>query len=326
MSSPLPLPISDTVHPFGAWRRRLVVSLVVGLFGLGVYLGLKWQHPAVAQARQAWLMGNPVYRWWALEQARWNGLVRTDAPAVACPAQYKAIAVFGQSNSANAISRPAGLKSVHDGKTFMWDWSTGQCHAYAEPLVGTDGGQRGNIMTAVVAALRQVDAQSNLIIVAFGRGGSNVFGWSHGRESVRLDKVIDALQARGIQPGWFLWHQGESDAVPDTYLPAKQMAYGDAEGAALDFYARALERVLMTLHGAFPKAQVGVALASVCRNRGSQEIRDAQRLVDARHDWVHISSDTDALGPSFRHDGCHFNEAGEARIAQDYARLLLSSK
>lgn len=287
----------------------------------GFYLADVWHRPWHVQARHAWALQQPWYREAALSLVGLRGVVASEAPGQPCPAQHLAIAVLGQSNAANVVLRPHGLRRIPDGKTFMWDWVSGRCLPYAEPLAGTDG-PAGNVITPVVAALRQRDPHTPVIVVAFARGGSSVFAWSHGIESVRLDKVLARLQAQGIRPAWFLWHQGETDAVPDTSLRHRVKAYGAEEGDVQALYARSLDMVLGKVHQAFPQARVGLARASVCMNGGSLDVRQAQQRVDERHDWVSLSSDTDRLGDAFRHDGCHFNEAGEALIAADYLRLL----
>lgn len=310
-------------------RNKMVLSCGCIFLGLlvfisGLLFGTNFCFP-IRHALNKYAVNNSIYRHYVRDHIFKKEVVHANASFIECPTNYKAIAIFGQSNSANRLHRSEGLKSINDGKTFMYDWTTQRCYPYAEPLVGTDGEGMGNIITSTIAGFRKGDTQTNLIVVAFGRGGSSVFSWSHGIESIRLDEVLYRLKKDQINPDLFLWHQGESDAVEEIYFPQKVGAYGMTVGSKKHFYKMSLDIVLQKIHHSFPNALVGVALASICQNKGSQEIRGGQNAMQYKYSWVKISSDTDRFGEKYRSDGCHFNETGEKNIASDYLKLVLSS-
>ncbi len=141
--------------------------------------------------------------------------------------------------------------------------------------------------------------------------------------SVRFDEVIKRVKTARIDPVLFLWHQGESDAIEEIYFPEKISAYGIGIGPKRKYYASVLDVVMQKLHASFPSALVGIALATVCDNYGSQEVREAQKAIISKYPWIQLSSDTDVLGGEYRPDDrCHINELGEKHVAEDYLRLF----
>jgi len=307
--------------------RTVAGSLILAavFFVLGIYVGARQSLYEYSQAFTHYKVSNTLYRWYKLKRIAAKEVIHSADNPLTCPLEYKAIALFGQSNSANRINRPQGLKRIDDGKTFMWDWSTRRCYSYREPVVGTDGDGMGNIITGAILDVRKQDQYTNLIIVAFGYGGTSVFTWSHGYESIRLDEVLSGLKAARIEPSLFLWHQGESDAMEEIYFPEKVSAYGLEIAPKKKFYSMALDMIVNKVHSAFPNARFGIAIASICQNNGSDEVRAAQRAVQQRYAWTVLSSDTDALGSEYRSADCHFNEKGESSIASDYAKVILQS-
>lgn len=305
----------------------LVGSLVVAAvaFLLGIYVGASQSVYKYSRASTHFKVNNSLYRWYKLRRIAAKEVVHGRENAVSCPADYRAIALFGQSNSANRIQRPGGLKSIADGKTFMWDWSTRRCYPFREPVVGTDGEGLGNIITGALLDVRKQDKDTNLIVVAFGFGGTSVFTWSHGYESIRLDEVLAGLKAARIEPSLFLWHQGESDAMEEIYFPEKVSAYGLEIGPKENFYSMALDVIVNKVHRAFPEARFGIAIASICQDAGSDQVRAAQKAIQQKYTWTVLSSDTDRLGSDYRLANCHFNEKGEAAVAADYAKVILHS-
>jgi len=310
-------------NKYGRFIFFIFFLIVVPVFIVGLYIGYK----SVSKKQQIYnlLVSNRVARFFILRNdSRSNNVIRIrkDLNAVNCPKDHLAIASFGQSNSANGIKRENGLISINDGKTFMWDWTTGKCFIYSEPLVGTDGPAEGNILTETIIQLRK-NYSGNLIVVAFGRGGSSVFDWSHVKLSIRLDKVLQGLSENSIKPKFFFWHQGEADAIPEIYVPWKMNAYGKKHGSVSHYYESALSVIIDKIKKYFPTSIIGVALVSICNNDGSPSIIDAQKRTAEKYANVKISSNTDLLGNKFRQDGCHFNELGASKIGENYAQLIL---
>lgn len=315
---------------FKYWVAIALLVAVVSTLVLGIVIGAKLSSDKHKQNIAEFKNSSAIYRWYTVKKITSESVLKPKTEPVDCPVDFKAIGLFGQSNSANRIRRSGGPKSINDGKTFMWDWVTQRCYPYAEPLLGTDLGADneglGNIITRTILDLRRNDKQTNVIIVAFARGGSSVFSWSHGIESVRFNEVIKRLKTARIEPVLFFWHQGESDAIEEIYFPEKVSAYGMEIGPKREYYAGALDIVMQKLHASFPSALVGIALASVCDNYGSQEVREAQKTIISKYPWIQLSSDTDVYGSEYRSDDhCHINEIGGEHVGSDYFKLLLKA-
>jgi hypothetical protein len=298
----------------------IVFLLISIVFGAGLFIGFKSvkYKPQILK----FLVSSPVYRYLILENTASGTTAnyRSDLKEVACPTDYLAIASFGQSNAANRILRDGGAITVEDGKTFMWDWTSGKCYPYSEPVVGTTG-LGANILSDTILQLR-TKYSGNLLMVAFAMGGSSVFDWSHIRRSIVLDNVLQRLKKHAIEPNIFFWHQGESDGIPEIYLPWKVNAYGLTKGSVSHYYEKALSVIIQKTHEYFPHSTMGVALVSICSNDGSPLIINAQKSVADKFPYVKISSNTDMLGNEYRADGCHFNELGKAEIGKDYSHFI----
>ena len=298
-----------------------IVFLLISIgFGAGFFIGFKSikYKPQILK----FLVSSSVYRYFILKNtaSMTTANYRSDLIEVACPADYLAIASFGQSNASNKVRREGGPITIDDGKTFMWDWTSGKCYPYSEPVVGTSG-NGGNILTDTIIQLKTMHSE-NLLIAVFAKGGSSIFDWSHVRLSIRLDNVLQRLKKHAIEPKIFFWHQGESDAIPEIYLPWKINAYGETKGSVSRYYEMALSLIVQKIHGYFSHSTIGVALVSICGNDGSPLIINAQKIVADKYPYVKISSNTDMLGNEYRSDGCHFNELGVAKIGKDYAHFI----
>lgn len=296
----------------------LTFALLSGL----LYIGAKLNSFEMRRYVNNVLIKNSLYIYLKKNEITKSVITKTNELPISCPTEYKSIAIFGQSNSANRIPRKNGLRTIADGKTYMYDWVNGICYNYAEPLVGTDGEGRGNILTTAIENYRKSQPNGNILVIAFGRGGSSVFSWSHGIESIRYKAVLDSVKSKNIRIDTAFWHQGESDAILEIYFPEKLKAYGTEIGMRQDFYNKSLNAILDKLTNFNPNIKIGVAIASICKNNGSDEIREAQRMVISSRPNIYKSTDSDKLGSNMRYDDCHFNELGEKYIAEDYYQFL----
>lgn len=250
-----------------------------------------------------------------------SSTVRSSLNPVDCPATYKSIAIFGQSNASNRVQRSGELKPLLDGKTFVYDWVTRKCYPFSEPVAGADGTTNGHSITETIEHYRVSDPHSNLILIAFARSGSSIFRWANGDLLIRLEAVLNRLIVDGIRPDLFLWHQGEADAMPESLAQLK----ADYPGSNPDLkshYKRALDAIIGKVHDIFDNVPVGVAIASLCEGTQSEQIRSAQREVIEQNSTVFLSSNTDKLGFEYRYDGCHFKENAARLIGADYSKLF----
>ena len=157
--------------------------------------------------------------------------------AVTCPAEnYLGIASFGQSHLSNVMLRQEAV-DLSSLNVFMYDWVSGHCYPYKEPLVGTTGSFEeiildqithrvlsnkypyigGNMMTTLIEKLRSRGFDKTIVVGAFAVGGSSAFYWSNGRQLSRLNAFLQRSKHRNIDFELFLWHQGSTDAIPRLY-------------------------------------------------------------------------------------------------------------
>ena len=122
---------------------------------------------------------------------------------------------------------------------------------------------------------------------------------------------------------FWLWMQGETDAMPELYLPHKNIAFDSRRGEINEFYSTALNSVFDKIKTDFPSAKFGVSLTSKCKNDGNLYIRMGQEQVIEKRRDTFLSFDSDTLGDEFRSDGCHFNERGAEVIGTAYGKFVL---
>jgi hypothetical protein len=114
-----------------------------------------------------------------------------------------------------------------------------------------------------------------------------------------------------MPPSFFIWHQGEADAISYT---------------SKDVYKRDLAAVIDSFVG--PNRTPWIMLqASACMTmpQGSLPILQAQSEVARAGKGILIAFSTDELDRHFRYDGCHFNERGKRVILDRLLRFLHES-
>lgn len=253
---------------------------------------------------------------------------------VTCPLNSIQIAYFGQSNTINSIAQNADI-NIPDN-LFQYDFKSGQCYRYQEPLLAV-GGSGGNSISYYAVSLAQ-RADRPVLFIPFGVKGSSIIDWSYGYLSHLHHFVMDRLRSSGLSPNIFLWVQGESDAKPAWYsseseLEIKFSLYGYNEDYLpqefmfglnpLD-YQNGLNRIVHKTFDFFPNADFGIALASHCAGQGPDEnIRNAQRSVALSSDKTFIAFDSDAIfGNDLRYDNCHLSKNGAIEIAKELEKTV----
>lgn len=249
---------------------------------------------------------------------------------VICPKNGITLATFGQSNSANSV-RPLASDAKHVN-LFQYDWKSGKCYEYKEPLLGTNG-NGGNVITHTAIKLAE-NSSKPVIVAPFGVGGTSVLQWAYGYLAYQQDIVLSNMKRDGINPQVFLWHQGEWDARRDGLIP-EDLLSKDKENFWLDdvrvrndsplgllkvSYADALQIILNKIRKNFPDSHFGVALVSRCSGRGQWEpIRQAQREIVQINKNAFISADSDKIYSEVtRYDGCHFSQEGAKQLGKQY--------
>ena len=244
---------------------------------------------------------------------------------ISCPSSSLVIAYFGQSNSAGYV-KP--LSEIHiPNNLIQFDWRTGNCFKYKEPLLGSEGKWGNSITEFSILLANKVDYP--IVVVPFGKGGSSVNLWAYGYLFKHYEIILEKLKESNLSPNIFLWHQGESDARTFNANESsfyKLPYFKGPSGSEFMFgtstleYERALTKIIMKSKIEFPESYFGVALVSRCgKNRPWESIRKAQINTTRKFKKVFISADSDSIyGLDFRYDGCHFSRLGAKKLGEMY--------
>jgi len=280
-------------------------------FSLGAVIGE--YRPQLAKPLSDWALAlllplNEVYC--NVEDVTRCGVADTSRPEVSCvpfttrDPRQAILLVFGQSNSANfgETRYTAGSRVVN------FNPRDGRCYRTEDPLLGPDG-DGGSVWGRLGDRLVADGTFDRVLLVPFGIGGTSLREWTRGgRLHPRVENAVQQLHRVHIEPTHVLWHQGENDARDGT-------ASGD--------YISMFSALVDALRAYGVDAPVFPAVATICANPGSEEIRSAQRALPRRLDGVYPGADTDSLSDMRdRYDFCHFSDRGLERHAQLWEAVI----
>ncbi len=208
---------------------------------------------------------------------------------------------LGQSNAANE----GDLDYTTGAGVFNLNPFDGKCYVARDPLLGTTG-DRGSVWTRAADGAIAAGLFDRVVVLPIAVGGSSITRWSSdGDLYPRLELARQALADAGLRATHVLWHQGESDVL----MPAAE-------------YRRHFASMLDGLRAAGIDAPVYVAQVSLCKNHGSETLRQAQRDL-TELPGVRLGPDTDTLDRFlWRRDMCHFSAAGLQRHAALWVETL----
>ena len=213
---------------------------------------------------------------------------------------------FGQSNAANYGSLGfVPVRGVYNFSIF-----DGRCYEAKDPLLGATG-DRGSVWTRVGSKIIERGRARRVLIVPIAVGSTSVRFWRTGQVGFsRIETAVSRLAGLTLAPTHWLWHQGETDAGV--------LRRGDYKEAFWD-----MEQGIRALGMVGP---LFVSVASVCLDRGSEAIRQAQRELAHSRPGLFAGPDTDDLVHVWeRRDGCHFSEEGLDIHADRWVEALLTS-
>jgi hypothetical protein len=233
---------------------------------------------------------------------------RLVAPGIANPPGTKVILTFGQSNAANwGEERYAARGAVHVFNMFDMKF-----YRAIDPLPGAsvDTGcvYGGSVWGRLGDRLIDAGFARSVLFVPIAFGASYVEDWAPGGGCYpRLMLALHRLKRAGITVDLLCWHQGEANAN-HTSMTAEE-------------YRDCFRAILRGVREAGVKAQVYVALATLCENdshpfQNSAEIRLGQKKLVSLGDRVMPGPDLDQIGIEHRRDGCHFSASGQELAAQ----------
>lgn len=209
---------------------------------------------------------------------------------------------LGQSNSANhgeTLFAPAN--GVDNFST-----NHGGCYAAKDPLLGATG-DGGSPWTRLGEGLINEGSYDRVLIVSIGVGGSKIQRWQPGGDlNPRIARTAKSLNAAGIKVTHIAWHQGESNSKDDA-----------------EEYVAAFGKVYKSLRDVGFDAPIFPAIATICFDRGSDDIRAAQALLPKRFPGVFLGANTDTLDRFiFRHDLCHLSALGLSKHAELWQQIF----
>ncbi len=227
-----------------------------------------------------------------------------DCPRGSHPRRLVAL-TFGQSNAANYV------QGRHVSAAGVINYFRGLCYAGRDPLPGA-GGTGGSVWSRWGDLLIASGDYDQVVIAGVAVSASGISRWTVGGDlHPRLIEALEGMRAQGLTPTHLLWHQGETDAK---------------EGSSAEAYRRRFMAMIDSVRAQGITAPVLVATATYCHGRSSAELRAAQASLVDPGAGIHAGPDTDALvGPQWRHDDCHFSEAGAARHAELWRDALRAS-
>lgn len=244
--------------------------------------------------------------------------------ALDCPIDSIQIVYFGQSNTANWVKPKASLE--YPANLVQYDWRTGKCYNYLEPLLGTDN-KFGNVITYTAVKVAK-NSDKPVIVIPFSRSPSSILDWAYGYMSYQHQLILDSMKKNGLSPQIFIWHQGETDSKIDRNIERKfallpyfkNPDFGDFPGLTKESYQDALTQVYDRTVAVFPDAHFGIALVGTfCDEDPWEPVRDAQMTVIKSHQNTFLAADSDSIkGTENRHDGCHFTDVGASKMGNLY--------
>ena len=257
---------------------------------LGIYnRGLKFMTPHLRSLKEEdnWL---PEFRQYNIDRQR-----------VPCPKSADVILFAGQSNSANHVLSKKYEKKQHVNYFF------GSCYVLESPVLGATG----NHSSVVPSIASKLTSKLPYIFLTTGWAGSSIRDW--GGENSYLSRYTNIelkdLERHGNNLIAVIWIQGENDNkdIVDYYNP--------------NFTAMKSQ----ILKGLKNKDDVKfiVTQSSICAIDQDRNMKlNAKQLQLGNDKNTYVTEVTDNLDQKYRYDGCHYNELGTEKIAEEISSLL----
>lgn len=210
--------------------------------------------------------------------------------------------VFGQSNAGNwgESSKTAGPN--------VFFYFRGEFGRAKDPLRGANG-NGGSVWTRLGDKIIAAKLYDRVVFVPAAIGATDIALWAPGGllHKDLLRNVREAKDA-GYTFTHLLWHQGESDAVL---------------GTRKDDYEQRFIAMLAAIRELGVDAPAFVAVTTRCGDyQPNAEIRAAQTELVNPALGIFAGPDTDQLDLTYRHDGCHFSNAGLDAHAEMWLKVL----
>jgi len=270
------------------------ILLLIGTAILCIFLGLAY----------SWHQANPPK---VPQNLVANIFTPSPADAVPCALSDQRplmLLVLGQSNAGNHGEPLSVTPQPSSAATFF---HRGNCHRTFGLAPGATG-EGANVWTTLGPMLEQHFGRP-VIFSVLAISATSIHDWvTPGPLHTRLLEILREQQQHGFLPDAVLWQQGEADA---------------RSGISQTEYERDFKKLASLLRAYGVNAPVLAALSTRCRNQGSDAVRAAIAQVASHDPSIRVGPDTDLLtGTLYRHDGCHFSEAGIGEVAKRWASAI----
>lgn len=223
------------------------------------------------------------------------------APGTTAGERTGVFVIIGQSLSVNEVPTTRIITHVKNHQLNIYD---GIVYNTLEPLLGTNvsGGtvfdQRGTWMSRLADNLITHNRYDRVVLVPMAVGGTTVAQWADNSAPPYLYNNIGTVAKRirdaGLKCTAIHWGQGESDTSAGTLQAA---------------YTASLNKVIAKFNQEIPSCPILVAQESYYYGATSAAVLAAQAAA-VNGTTVFAGENLDSLGPAYRYDNTHLNEAG----------------
>ncbi len=267
----------------------------------------------------AWLLGAASYRnlWFPLNTYRSAmGVGQPDLSyfddvkrkiEVACPTSGPrtfSVLALGQSVGSNRAMRDEPPFVARSGALNFLD---GKCYQAADPLLGGDGGGKGNSLWTIFAD--QVVASGthdHAVVGLFTEGNTSMRDWvEHPGYIDRVAQLNAEMTKAGVAPDAISFMLGENDAF-----------YGFPIRTTRDEFISRFRSFNSAIRKRGVTAPVYVAEETICSHPPYEPVASAQRSLADEAAGIRRGPNIDSIGFEHRWDGCHLTHEGRARAAR----------
>ena len=216
------------------------------------------------------------------------------------------ILVLGQSNAGN---HGADSDSGQQGPqaTFVFE---GNCYRTAGPAPGATGHDK-SIWPLLAQRLESATGKP-VVFSVLAVESTRVAQWIEpGSFQHLLIETLASNRKDAFVPDLVIWQQGEADAIA---------------GTSATEYREQFAQLVTFLRRSGVSVPIFAALSTRCRNTGGLPIRQAIAESVRADRTLRLGPDTDALSGLYRHDDCHFSEAGLEAAADLWAQSIIANR
>ncbi len=288
--------------------------------------GLKIVAVALGLA-SAWLLGAASYRnlWFPLNayrSARGVGQPdlsyfddvrrKTEVPCPKSGPRTFSVLALGQSVGSNRAMRDEPPFVARSGAL---NFLAGKCYRAADPLLGGDGGGKGNSLWTIFADQVVASGSHDHVVVGlFAEGNTSMRDWAeHPGYVDRVVQLNAEMTRAGVAPNAISFMLGENDAF-----------YGFPIRTTRDEFMSRFRAFNNAIRRRGVTAPIYVAEETICSHPPYEPVASAQRDLANEAEHIRRGPNIDSIGFEHRWDGCHLTASGRKRAAELWSGVLLT--